>query len=218
MNGGELLKRSHSAESEHRPLPSSKWQVRVLGSVVEPAPRFLSICGTNIPQCSTVGPKSICDDYLGLSVLSHRLLEEFQCGFLVACLGDEAFQDLPFVVHRAPQVVPLAVDLHEHLVEMPLPVARSHPVDPALLDLTGEHRAKPMPPKSNSFVADIDAALVKQILDVSQREREPNVEHHREADDLGAGLEVLERGAFGHPKTLAGAAPSLKASSFDRTW
>jgi hypothetical protein len=34
--------------------------------------------------------------------------------------------------------VPLAIDLHENLVEMPLPVARSHPFDPALPDLVGE--------------------------------------------------------------------------------
>jgi hypothetical protein len=47
-------------------------------------------------------------------------------------------------------------------------------------------------------------ALVQQVLDVSQREREPDVEHHRQPDDRGARLEVPERRAFGQPARLAG--------------
>ena len=150
-------------------------------------------------------------------MLSHRLLEEFQCSFLIAFLGDEAFKHLPFVVHRAPQVVPPPIDLHEDLIEMPLPVARSHPLDPALLDLTGEHRTEPMPPKSDCFVADLDAPFMQKILDIPERQREPHIEHHREADDLGARFEVLEKGAFCHARTLPSAITCLKESSFDST-
>jgi hypothetical protein len=47
-------------------------------------------------------------------------------------------------------------------------------------------------------LADLDAALVQEILDISEREREPDVEHHRQSDDLGVRLAVSERGAFGH--------------------
>ncbi|WP_233342237.1 hypothetical protein [Maricaulis salignorans] len=39
---------------------------------------------------------------------------------------------------------------------------------------------------------DIDPALVEQILDVSQRERKPDIHHHRKADDLGRSLEIFE--------------------------
>ena len=101
-------------------------------------------------------------------MLSHRFLEEFQCSFLVSGLGDKAFQDLTFVIDGAPKVVPLAVDLHENLVEMPLPMARSQTLDPTLPDLRGEHRPEPMPPKSNCFVADIDTPFMQKILNVSQ--------------------------------------------------
>ena len=69
---------------------------------------------------------------------------------------------------RPPDVVSFPVDLREDLVQMPPPIARPNPFDPAFSDLIGEHRAEPMPPKSNSFVADIDAALVQQILDIPQ--------------------------------------------------
>ncbi len=49
-------------------------------------------------------------------------------------------------------------------------------------------------------MAHVDAALVQQILDVPKGEREPDVEHHRQADDLRARLEVAEWAAFCHPK------------------
>jgi len=42
---------------------------------------------------------------------------------------------LTFVVDGAPEVVPLAIDLHEHLVEMPPPAARFHPLDTTFSDL-----------------------------------------------------------------------------------
>jgi hypothetical protein len=46
-------------------------------------------------------------------------------------------------------------------------------------------------------MADLHAALVQEVLDVPEREREPDIEHHRETDDLGAGLEPLERTGLG---------------------
>ena len=72
----------------------------------------------DLPQRWTVGPKSISDDDFWSTMLSHCLLEEFQCGFLVPGLGYKAFQNLNLVIDGAPEVVPLAVDLHENLVEM----------------------------------------------------------------------------------------------------
>ena len=101
-------------------------------------------------------------------MLSHRFLEEFLCGFLVPGLGHKAFQNFTLVIDGAPEVVPLAVDLHENLVEMTPPVARSQPLDPALLDLICEHRAEPMLPKPHRLVADVDTTLVEQILDIPQ--------------------------------------------------
>jgi hypothetical protein len=121
------------------------------------------------------------------------------------------------MINGPPKIVSLTVDLHENLVKVPLPVARFHPFDPAFPDLVREHRPKTLPPKPDRLMTDFYTAFVEQIFDIPKRQREPHIEHHCQADYLGARLEVLERGAFGHPKTLAGAAPSLKASSFDRT-
>lgn len=76
------------------------------------------------------------------------------------------------MIDSLPQIAAFAVDLHEHLVEMPPPVAGPHALDAALSVLSREDRTKAEPPEPNRLVADVDAALVKKILDVPQRERE----------------------------------------------
>jgi hypothetical protein len=72
------------------------------------------------------------------------------------------------------------------------------------------------PPEPHGLVADRGAALVPQVFDVLQGKREPDVEHDRQADDLGAGLEVLEWVTLGHAQTLPGGCAALKPSSSDR--
>ena len=66
-------------------------------------------------------------------------------------------------------------------------------------------------------MADLDAPLVQEILDIAQRQREADVEHHRQTDDLGAGLEVAKRRAFGHALRLAGRPARGNQSSSDNT-
>jgi hypothetical protein len=111
--------------------------------------------------------------------------------------------------------MPFSVDLHEDLVEVPLPADGLHSRDPAFPDLGGEHRAEPVPPVPDRFVTDFDTAFVEQILYVAEREREPNVEHHRQANDLWAGFEALEGRAFRHDWTLVTTLPRLKLSLSD---
>ncbi len=43
MNGGEFLQTSHTTEAQHRQFSSPKRLVRVLTSVVQPAPGFLLV-------------------------------------------------------------------------------------------------------------------------------------------------------------------------------
>ncbi len=51
-------------------------------------------------------------------------------------------------------------------------------------------------------MAYIDPTLVQQVFDITKRKRKPDVQHHRQADDLGTGFEVFERGRFDHSQTL----------------
>lgn len=72
-----------------------------------------------------------------------------------------------------------------------------------------------MPPGVYRLMADVDAALVQQILDVSEREWKANLHHHRQADDLRAGLEVAKWRSFGHRWTVRNRPTRLKPDSFD---
>jgi len=61
----------------------------------------------------------------------HWLPEEFQCDFAILALRHLGFQDLAFVMNGAPQAVHLAIDLHEHLAQVPPPIGEGpRPTDP----------------------------------------------------------------------------------------
>ena len=74
-----------------------------------------------------------------------------------------------FVINGPPEVMRLSVDLHEDLVQVPLPVRiRSHPTNPVSSYLSSKHRTKSIPPKPNCFVADLNASFVQKIFHVTE--------------------------------------------------
>ena len=62
--------------------------------------------------------------------------------------------------------------------------------------------------KRDDHVNQRDTALVQQILDIAKGQREPDVDHHRWADDLWGHFKVAERAVFSRAgryfATLAG--------------
>jgi hypothetical protein len=135
--------------------------VWIIGSIVEPAAGFLSISVADHLHRRAVGTEVVGDEDICAIMAFHALPEEFQGCLAIMALCDQAFQDVPLVIHSPPKVVHLAVDLHEHLIQVPLPIwICALLADPFLADLSGKQRAKSVPPKPNRFVADIDAAFV----------------------------------------------------------
>lgn len=49
---------------------------------------------------------------------------------------------------------------------------------------------KALPPEAHRFMADVDAALVEQILHIPQALRVPHVHHHYKANDVGRAVEI----------------------------
>jgi len=89
------------------------------------------------------------------------------------------------MVDSAPEVVALAVDPDEDLVQVPAPMGKgSHRLNPLAADLAGEHRTEPVPPEPHRLMADVDAALGQQVFHVPQREREADVHQHHQPDHL----------------------------------
>jgi hypothetical protein len=110
------------------------------------------------------------------------------------------------VINSPSKIVRLAVNLHEHLVQVPLTVRIcAHLADSFFADFCSKQRAKSVPPKSNRFVADVDAAFVQKVLHVPKRKRKPHIHHNSPADDLRARLKIAEEAVFCHPaKIIAG--------------
>jgi hypothetical protein len=126
-------------------------------------------------------------------MLFHGFSEEFRCGLAIATLYNEAFESLPFMIDCAPKVVLLSIYFHEHFIQMPLPIRmRTKLLNPFSLNIRSEHRTKSIPPEPHRFVADIDATFMQKIFDIAKLKREPDIHHHRQADDLGGRLEVAK--------------------------
>ena len=101
-------------------------------------------------------------------MLLHRFLRENQGCLLVPCLRHVIFEDIALMVDRPSEAAHLPINLHEHLAQVPTPMAGFQTLDPPFPDLGCERRAEPMPPETNRLMAHIDAALVQQVFDVSE--------------------------------------------------
>ena len=67
----------------------------------------------------------------------------------------------------------------------------------------------PVPPEPHRLMADIDATLEQQILDLAQRQRIADVQHHSEADHLGRTVEITK--GILHPRRLRDLPRRLKS-------
>lgn len=95
-----------------------------------------------------------------------------------------------------------AADLHEYLVQVPAPLDDlPHGTTSPFADHPCKEGAKPIAPQPDVFMTDIDAALIEQIFDVTQRQRETNVHRHRKLNDISRCLE-LTKGRSDHWQTL----------------
>ena len=136
--------------------------MRVFRAAVQPPASPLPVDRAKIPQGSTIGSQFVRHDDCRASMLARRFSEEFQGSPLVSSLGDEALQHLALVIDSPPKIVSLAVDLHEEFIHVPAPVREgTQVVDALAADLGCEHRAGPVSPDTNRFVADINASFVQ---------------------------------------------------------
>jgi len=65
----------------------------------------------------------------------------------------------------------LSIDPDEHLVQVPTPARIRSMMKAPLPYLRGKHRTETVPPEPHRLVADVNAPLGEQILDLPQRQR-----------------------------------------------
>ena len=118
------------------------------------------------------------------------------------------------MIDSAPQIMSLPIDLDEDLIQMPLPARKVYSRHVASFpEFPREQRAETVPPEPHGFMAYIDTALMQQVLDLAQRQWEPEIHHHGKPDDLGRSLEISEW--IRHPTTLLLQRPMLNRFSSD---
>lgn len=147
------------------------------------------------------------------AVSFHGFLQKSQCGLVIATLGDKGFQDFTIVVNCAPQIMCLAIDPHEHFVQVPTLIQTVMHL--ALPYFGCEHRPKVVPPISNRSMANIDSAFVQQIFHITKRYRKPDIHHDGQANDIGGCFEVTEWILVFHPLRVERPNSRLKEFSSD---
>ena len=123
---------------------------------------LLSVLVPDFVHGCAIGRAAVGDDHLRIAIPFHCFLQEFQCGSHISGFGNIAFQDLAFVIYRAPEIVLDAIDFDEDLVDMPLPLhGLAHVVCSLFADLTSKVSAEAVDPKPDAFMANVDAALME---------------------------------------------------------
>src|SRR5215475_4940868 len=89
-------------------------------------------------------------------------------------------EDIVVLIHRAPQVMALAIDRKEHLIEMPC-ISRARP---ASLQLIGVILPKLETPLADGLMGHVDAALAQEFLYVAVAQREAIIQPDAMADDF----------------------------------
>lgn len=133
------------------------------------------VIGTDLAHRRAIGLQQIGYELFGPAVPFHKFLEEFHRCLLVPRLGHGGLQDLVLKVDGPPEMWRSPV-IFTNKVQVPAPFGTGTQArDPLASDLCREHRVKRAPPEADRFVTDFDAALMKQILDVAQVQREAHV-------------------------------------------
>src|SRR5258708_24438079 len=103
---------------------------------------------------------------------------------LAACLlrrlCDPHVQDIAVLVHGSPQVMSLATDREEDLVQMPL-VATTRSTTAQFIGVRLPKLQTPLP---HRFIAHDDPALCQKLFNITKTERETEIQPHGMADDL----------------------------------
>ncbi len=167
MRGGEFLQGLYIPELRHRSFSSSERLVGILGSIVEPPTALLIGSIADYRHRRSVRPKSVRHDGPRPAVALQRALQKLQRSSAIPALRGENLEHFAFVIDGAPQIVRLAIDPDENLVEVPSPPGIRSTMNASSPYLRSEHRTKPVPPVSRRQLRPIVAGLGLLVLQVS---------------------------------------------------
>ncbi len=161
---------------------------------------------------SLITPKLVSNHHARhiLAALQEFVKELLGRPFVAPAL-DQDIEYITLLIDSPPQVVGLAADLQEHLIEKSL-VSRS---GTTAVQLVGIRLPEPQIPLANGFVRYHDATLSQELLDVTVAQRKPVIEPDRVTNDFGRKPEAFVGGGSGcaHAASIACILPVSDALS-----
>ena len=98
----------------------------------------------------------------GIPCLFIGFFKNLNAALTVSRLRKEGFKDFPFMINGSPQIVGVAIDPDENLIQVPPPLRSIlNRTRPPLPNFLRENRAKPIPPSAYNFITDVDNPFVK---------------------------------------------------------
>ncbi|MFT6056895.1 MAG: hypothetical protein ACJAS2_001173 [Pseudohongiellaceae bacterium] len=159
----------HRFELIHTSLSHSCRLGRQLGSVVGVLGCIVNRFWYQFSMGDAIAAQLVGYDLPGLAlVLAQQRLKETFYGFSITPPLQEYINNLTTLVHSTPQIMLLASNLHEHLIN-------EERIAVSLMlssQASGIFRSKLVAPQSNRFMADRDISLSQQIFYVSMTEVE----------------------------------------------
>ena len=156
--------------------------MRILGLVVEVWALAVLDPGQDLALGRAIAGQFVCHDGAGyVPQPFQQLREEALRRFGIPAALHQDVEHGAVLVDGAPEVVPFAADAEEHLVEMPFAPGSRPPSAQPIREALGELQA----PALDRLVAEDDAALGQEQLDVPEAQRERVVKPNRVGDDRG---------------------------------
>jgi hypothetical protein len=169
--------------------------MRILTAVVERATLPVFHAGQYLALRGAVALELVCnDDPWHICQALEELPEELLRGPLVTPTLHQDIEDIVVLIHRAPEVVPFAINCQKDLIQMPL-VARSRPSATELIRVGLPKLPAPLP---DSFMGHCDAAFEQQFFHIAVAEGEPIIKPDPVTDDFaGKAVVLVTRGVCG---------------------
>ena len=137
VDRGKFLKRLYAPELCHCPLSPPKRLMRVFGSIVQPVTGLLACLNPEILHRQPVGTEPVRHNRLWAAVSPYCFAQEPQGGFAISSLCKKRFEDFSLVINSAPEIVDVAIDPNENLIQMPTLMDPVQVIRNALLPNTG---------------------------------------------------------------------------------
>jgi hypothetical protein len=181
IGGEEALGVPWRLEPLHAPFPLTHGLVGIFGAIVQVSVLAVFHSRQHLPLRRTVARQPIRDDHPWNVLASFQeFAKEGLRRLLITPTLHEDIEDIPLLVYRPPQIVPLPSYREKHCIEVPR-VPRSGPSAPQLIGI----RLPKLPaPVTHRFIGQGDAACGHELFDIAVAETEAEIQPDAVTDDL----------------------------------